>query len=183
MLAAEGDGVIQAPDCNVPQQAQTSVCLLEYKIYIPVPSSMNADPSLTSLLQFHSSGISSYVYFSGFSSKPPCLAYQSHYSRHKIIPFSFKFKPPFEPPLLQPQPLPFCLPKHFNLFSSLHPHPVLISTAIKSGKTRQGRDKAQKKPSFCSVLGHSPSSDLKLQAKTTSDRIIHIMVESSGTVL
>lgn len=128
-LAAEGDGVIQVPD--VPQEAQISACSLKYKIYSLSHSALiQTHPSLC---QFHSSAISSYVY----SPKPPCLACQSHYSRHKIISPSFKLKPPFEPPLLRSQVLPLCLPKHWT-YSLLHTHIPFLSL-LQSNQARRGK--------------------------------------------
>lgn len=134
-LATEELGVIQVPD--VPQQAQISACSLKYKIYSPHPFSINPDPPHPSLFQFHSSGISRYVYFPSFSPKPPCLACQSHYSRCKIIPPSLKLKPPLEPPLLQSQLLPLCLPKHWAYFL-LHTHIPFLSP-LQSNQARQGK--------------------------------------------
>lgn len=144
----------------------------------PHPFSINPDPPHPSLFQFHSSAISSYVY----SPKPPCLACQSHYSRHKIIPPSFKLKSPFEPSLLQSQVLPLCLPKRWTYFL-LHTHIPFLSL-LQSNQARQGKgEKAQRKLFSCSLLGHSPSSEKKLQAKSPSDQIIHIVIKSPGTLL
>lgn len=103
----------------------------------PHPFSINPDPPHPSLFQFHSSGISRYVYFPSFSPKPPCLACQSHYSRCKIIPPSLKLKPPLEPPLLQSQLLPLCLPKHWTYFL-LHTHIPFLSP-LQSNQARQGK--------------------------------------------
>lgn len=103
----------------------------------PHPSRISPDSPHPSLFQFHSSAISSFVYFPSFSPKPPCLACQSHYSRHKIIPPSFKLKSPFEPPLLQSQLLPLSLPKHRTYFL-LHTHIPFLSL-LQSNQARQGK--------------------------------------------
>lgn len=147
----------------------------------PHPSRISPDSPHPSLFQFHSSAISSFVYFPSFSPKPPCLACQSHYSRHKIIPPSFKLKSPFEPPLLQSQLLPLSLPKHWTYFL-LHTHIPFLSL-LQSNQARQGKGETKHRGNCSSVLGHSPSSEKELQAKSTSDQIIHMVIKCPGTLL
>lgn len=145
----------------------------------PHPFSINPDPPHPSLFQFHSSAISSYVY----SPKPPCLACQSHYSRHKIIPPSFKLKSPFEPSLLQSQVLPLCLPKHWTYFL-LHTHIPFLSL-LQSNQARQGKGETKHRGNCSPVQFWGTAQALRRNYRPSPLQIrsYTLWIKSPGTLL